>query len=214
MVASVAMRVDEIGPGLWRWTGRHPEWGREVGCVYHEAADAICLIDPLLPREDERRFWSALDRDVERIGRPVEVLITIYWHTRDARAFAERYGGRVRAHAPARAPIERRLGLAPRLFRPGDPLPGGIEAFVARGSEVVFWLTTQRTLVTGDVILGSEAHGLELCPPSWSPRGGGPARVRDHLRALAPLPIERVLVSHGEPVVERAHAAFARLLAA
>ncbi|MGZ4410692.1 MAG: hypothetical protein ACXVY8_01030 [Gaiellaceae bacterium] len=207
------MRVEEIDSGLWRWTGLHPEWNQEVGSVYHETAHAVCLIDPIVPPEDEERFWDRLGRDLERLGLPLHVLITIYWHTRDARAFVERCGARLWVHAPARAPIERRAGTAAVLFRPGDPLPGGIEAFVARGSEVVFWLPGPRSLVTGDVILGRDG-GLELCPPSWHPRGGGLAKVRENLRALAGLPVERLLVSHGEPVLENAHAALERLLAA
>jgi glyoxylase-like metal-dependent hydrolase (beta-lactamase superfamily II) len=208
------MRVDEIEPGLWRWTGWHREWKEEVAAVFCAAPDAICLIDPIVPPQDEARFWRALDRDVERLARPLQLLITIYWHARDARRVAERYGGRIWAHAPAQRPLERRLGLPLELFEAGQPLPGGIEAFVARGSEVVYWIPERRTLVTGDVILGDEAGGLALCPPSWGPKGGGPARVRENLRALESLPIERVLVSHGEPVLDDAHAAFARLLAA
>ena len=55
------MRVQEIEPGLWRWTGRHPDWtddenwDPEVGCVYHETAEAVLLIDPLVPPEDTAR---------------------------------------------------------------------------------------------------------------------------------------------------------------
>jgi glyoxylase-like metal-dependent hydrolase (beta-lactamase superfamily II) len=89
-----------------------------------------------------------------------------------------------------------------------------MQAFQARGSEVVFWIPEPRALVTGDVIVGAAGGGLELCPESWSPRGGGHAKVRENLSALAGLPIERVLVSHGEPVLEHGGAEFERLLKA
>lgn len=184
-----------------------------MGCVYWEGDDALCLVDPLVPQGKEEAFWLAFDRELERLRRPLEVLITIYWHTRDARRLAERYSGRIWAHAPARAPVERRLGCAVNLFEAGDRLPGGIEAIRARGSEVVFWIAVARTLVTGDVILAEEGE-LRLCPESWHPRGGGHERVRESLRALADLPVERVLTSHGEPVLEDAHAKLARLLSA
>jgi hypothetical protein len=86
------MEVLRVAPGLWRWTGYHEEWKEDVGCVYYEAPGAVVLIDPIVPPEDEERFWTALDHDVERAGRPVHVLVTIYWHTRSAKQIVERYG--------------------------------------------------------------------------------------------------------------------------
>jgi glyoxylase-like metal-dependent hydrolase (beta-lactamase superfamily II) len=204
--------VREITSGLRRWTGRHQEWKENVGSVSWQGGEALCLVDPIVPPENAAEFWSWLDSDVERLALPVHVLLTIYWHARQARAVVERYDARLWAHAPARAPIERRAGKVSDLFRPGDPLPGGLQAFQARGSEVVFWIPKAQALVTGDVILGTGRGRLELCPESWSPRGGGHAKVRENLRALAGLPIERVLVSHGEPVLERGRVAFERLL--
>ena len=67
------MEVTELAPGLWRWTGYHEEWKQDVGCVYVEAPDAIVLIDPQIPSEDEARFLAALDRDVKRERKPVHV---------------------------------------------------------------------------------------------------------------------------------------------
>jgi glyoxylase-like metal-dependent hydrolase (beta-lactamase superfamily II) len=205
------MNVLEIAPGLRRWTAWHEEWRKDVGCVLYEASDAFCLIDPLVSAERAEGFWAALDRDVERLGRPVHVLVTIYWHTRSAREVVERYGGTLWAHAKARVTVGRRAG-AVNTFEAGDRLPGGIEAFVARWSEVVYWIPEHRALVTGDVVLGAMDGGLRLCPESWTPKGGGHAKVRENLRPLLDLPVERVLVSHGEPVLEHGHAALERLL--
>jgi len=67
--------------------------------------------------------------------------------------------------------------------------------------------------VPGDVILGSEGGGLRLCPESWLPAGVGHARLRGILAPLLELPVERVLVSHGEPVSENARARLAEALA-
>ena len=109
------MRVQELELGLWRWTALHPdwssddEWGEEVGCVYLETDDAVTLIDPLVPPEDAERFYGALDRDIERAGKPVHALITIFWHARSTAALADRYPGmRVWAHEPARELVEER----------------------------------------------------------------------------------------------------------
>jgi len=206
--------VSRLDEGLWRWTGRHEEWRREVGCVYLETGDGVCLIDPLVPPEDPDRFWAALDRDVERAGGKVHVLVTVFWHTRHAREVIARYGGRVWASSRARAAVARRAGEVTDVFRPGDPLPGGIAALATgRSTEVAYHLPAHRTLVPGDVILGAEGGGLRLCPESWLPAGTGHARLRETLRPVLDLDVERVLVSHGEPVLAGGAAALRALLA-
>lgn len=208
------MEVSEIAPGLWRWTGRHEEWGHAVGCVYLETEQGVCLIDPLVPPEEPARFWSALDFDVERMGGEVHLLLTVFWHSRSARELAARYGARLWAPSRAKAAVERRAGNVSDPFRPGDPLPGGIQAFASgRSNEVVYWLPGHRALVAGDVILGDEDGGVRLCPESWLPAGTGHAEVRRALRPLLELEVERVLVSHGEPVLERGAEALRATLA-
>ncbi len=208
------MDVLEIAPGLWRWTGYHEEWKEDVGCVYCETEDGVVLIDPLVPPEDVGRFWRALDRDVERAGGPVHVLVTIFWHTRSAKAMVERYSARVWAPTTSRAAVARRSGTVTDAFRPGDSLPGGIAAFgTARRTEVVYWIPRHRALVPGDVLLGDGAGGVRMCPESWLPGSKGHAELAASLRPLLDLPVERVLLSHGEPVLANGRAALAAALA-
>ena len=174
----------------------------------------MVLIDPLVPAADADEFWRALDRDVERAGGAVHVLITIFWHARSAAEVVKRYGGRLWAPRRARAPIERRTGAVTDLFSPGDALPGGVEALAtARSTEVVYWLPGCRAVVPGDVILGAEGGGLRLCPDSWLPESTSQAQLRSSLQPLLDLPVERVLVSHGEPVLKGARRALERMLA-
>ena len=208
------MDVQELAPGLWRWTGFHEEWKEVVGCLYLEAPDAVVLLDPLVPPEDAERFWQALDRDVARAGKPVHVLVTVFWHTRDTRAVAERYHARVWAPARGRRAIERRAGRVTDAYTPGDELPGGTVALAtARAAEVVFWLPGHRAVVAGDVILGAPDGGLRLCPASWLPERATIAALRESLRPLLELPVERVLVSHGEPVLRDGATALREALA-
>ena len=192
------MRVQELSLGLWRWTGLHPDWTpeeggpegweQEVGCVYYEAPEAVVLVDPLVPPEDEERFLRALDRDVERVAKPVRVLLTVEWHSRSAQAIAERYGGELA----------------------GD-LPSGVEGHAAvHFEETIFWIAEHGALVFGDVVLGAE-DGVRLCPESWL-ENAGHAELEEALRPLLDLPVERLLVSHGEPVLTDGHAALARAL--
>lgn len=215
--------MHELAQGLWRWTARHPDWRPEEdalpgyepvgGSIAYRAPGALVLVDPLL--EDGSAVWEQLDPLVEQAGRPPDVLVTILWHTRSADAVAGRYPGtRVWAHEPAREAVAER-GPCTDVFRPGDQLPGGVRAIDAgRAWEVLFWLPEHAAVVAGDVLLGlPEGGGIRLCPDDWLgdlDRG----RLVDGLRAgLLELPIERVLVSHGEPVLEGGRDALERALA-
>jgi glyoxylase-like metal-dependent hydrolase (beta-lactamase superfamily II) len=207
------MEVARIERGLWRWTGYHVEWKENVGSVYCEGDDGIVLIDPMVPAEDSERFWNALDRDVERVGAPVHVLVTIFWHTRSTAAMVERYSARVWAPSSSRGAVARRAGGVTDAFRPGAALPGGLEAYgTTRRTEVVYWIPRYGALVPGDVLLGDGRGGIRMCPESWLPGAKGHAELAESLRPLLELPVRRILVSHGEPVLEDATQALAAAL--
>jgi glyoxylase-like metal-dependent hydrolase (beta-lactamase superfamily II) len=77
----------------------------------------------------------------------------------------------------------------------------------------VYWLPEHRALVPGDVLIADDG-GLRLCPESWLPEKKTLDDLRDSLRPVLDLPVELVLVSHGEPVLENARAALAGALSA
>ena len=170
------MDVRELRPGLWRWTARHPEWDdREVSSAYLEASDAVCLIDPLVPRGDEERFFAALDRDVERVGLPVAVVLTNPWHRRSADELAQRYGASVF------------VGVE-------GGLPGGLQAYPGgmQPEDVVIHAPSHRVLFTGDTLLDNE-----LCPEDWL--ADGREHHLDCLRVVVDLGADLVVPSHGSP---------------
>jgi glyoxylase-like metal-dependent hydrolase (beta-lactamase superfamily II) len=198
------MKVVELAPGLWRWTTPHPdwseaeEWPREVGSVYYEAPEATVLFDPLVPAGADRdRFFEALDRDVERAGRPVAIVLSLYDHERSAAELGERYGAELWAPAASVPRIETTVA---HPFAPGDALPGGLEALDAgRRGEVLLWIPAHGTLFTGDAILGSP-DGLRRCPDSWVSDGFDPDRFRELLARTLELPVRRVVPAHGDVV--------------
>jgi hypothetical protein len=149
------VEVLQLAPGLWRWTGIEPGSGQPVGSVYLEAPDAVVLVDPLVPPEDEERFWRALDRDVARCGRPVHVLLTTPRRSRSAALIAERYDAAVWD-----------------VIRPGDRLPGGVEARAAGPDEVELWIPAHGALVVGDAVVmpRREPRGRPA-PRGSAPRG-------------------------------------------
>jgi hypothetical protein len=96
------VEVVRLAEGLWRWTT-----APEVGSVYYEAPDAVVLFDPLLPAGEEE-FLAYLDRDVERLGLPVSILLTNPSRERSAPVLGERYGAGDRIPASVEAhPVER-----------------------------------------------------------------------------------------------------------
>jgi glyoxylase-like metal-dependent hydrolase (beta-lactamase superfamily II) len=209
-----AVQVTRLADGLWRWTALHPDWKpgdggpdgweQEVSCVYLEAPDHVVLVDPLVPGDERGRFYEALDRDVERAGRPVAIAITCESHGRSAAELRERYDAEVWAPAGAvgvtQAPVT-------RPFAPGDRLPGGLDALdVGFPAEVLLWIPAHATLVAGDAILGT-LDGLRRCPDSWLPRALAPARFVELLSRVLRLPVERVVPTHGDPVEQDAQAA-------
>jgi hypothetical protein len=151
------------------------------------------LIDPLDP-----------PRDVQRAG---HVLITVYWHGRSTKDVEAEH---VWASTRSAQPLRNRGIDVSDVFRGGAELPGGIHAFqTARAAEVVYWLPEQRAVVVGDVLLGSP---LRLCPERWLGKQTH-ADLRSALQPLLELPVERVLVSHGEPVLSGGAQALAAVLA-
>jgi glyoxylase-like metal-dependent hydrolase (beta-lactamase superfamily II) len=200
---SVVPRSDvtlaEVAPGLRRWTAWHEEWRQDVGCLAVDTDDGLVLIDPLDPPRELRR--------------PEHVLLTVFWHARSAKA------PRVWADPrSARRLASRGVELTDPIG-PGSSLPGGIRAIeTARRGEVVYWLPRQRAVAVGDVLLGAGAkphatdEPLRLCPERWL----GNATLDDLRESLAPLrelPVVRVLVSHGEPVLRGGGRALATVLA-
>jgi glyoxylase-like metal-dependent hydrolase (beta-lactamase superfamily II) len=192
------MHVRELAPGLWLWSAPHPnwrgatDWPEDVNCVYYEATDATVLIDPLVPADEEEEFWEALDRDVERAGEPVRILLTAPWHQRSADVVAERYSASIWAHE---AGLERLSATA----EPG-PLPAGVEAFVPEGlgeGEVAFFIRPHGTLVVAEFFVG-KGGGLRFC---ISPGIRDRQALHDSLQRLLALSVERVVVAHGEPVL-------------
>ena len=90
-------------------------------------------------------------------------------------------------------------------------MPAGVEVVLDRWDERVYWIPEHRALVFGDVVLG-RGGGLEL-PRTWIGEEHYD-EVVEGLRPLLDLPVERVLVTHGEPVLEDGRAALAAALGA
>jgi len=141
--------------------------------------------------------------------------MTVYWHGRSTKNVEAQH---VWASSRSAQPLRNRGIKVTDVFRAGDELPGGIQAFqTPRAAEVVYWLPQQQALVVGDVLLGAGAkpratdEPLRLCPERWLGKATH-EDLREALRLLLELPVERVLVSHGKPVLRDARAALAAMI--
>lgn len=206
----------ELAPGLTAWTAYHEEWRRDVRCVALEAGGELVLVDPLAPPTlaAARRFWHRLDA-VACAARAVHVVLTLHYHERSAAAVADRYRTRPGATVWAPTGSERRVDLVPdRLFRAGDPLPGGLEARATpRPGEAVLWLPAAGALVAGDVLLGAGPRSrFRVCPASWLPRDVRRADAAAVLRPLLELPVELLVPLHGDLVATGARDELRRAL--
>jgi hypothetical protein len=204
------MAPEQLDHGLWRWSAPHPEWQpasgespadwpRDVGCVLLQTPSMALFIDPLLP-PGTSAFWRWADERCA--GRSVAVFTTVSFHARSRDAFIARYGA---ANYGGDG-------------RDEELLPGEVQLLpIDRLGETLVWLAGLRTLIPGDSILGTGRGRLRLCPESWLESAPGRvtlADLRDRLSTLLTLPIERVLVSHGEPVLTGGSDALARALEA
>jgi hypothetical protein len=195
--------VEELAPGLWRWTAFHADWKEEVGSVALETDAGLVFIDPLDPPAE--------------LGAPDHVLLTVYFHARASSTLGAPHvwapGGSVRSLGNRGIVVTDPIGA-------GTELPGGIVAIEAdrRPAEVVYLLAKQRAVVVGDVLLGAgakpkaTAEPLRLCPERWLGGSRTHEQLRESLRPLLGHRLERILVSHGAPVLERGEEELAAVL--
>ena len=172
--------MQELRPGLWTWNARHPEAPEDEHWgpdVRSYAYDAgKCLV-----LFDPLAPPSLLDNLAE--SKDVAVVRTVEWHERSIDECVERFG----AHRYAAT----------------DELPADVEARpLDYGDEVTFWIPKHGALVFGDAVT---SEGTLRARYDWNPPGVTPAQMREALRPLLELPVQMVLVTHGDAVVDDAH---------
>ena len=205
----MSAKPKKLANGLWRWTERHPEWhpgefGREVACFAVQAGKDTLLIDPLLP-EDDTAVLALVD---EILTDRLTVLVTIPYHVRSAEAIWRRYRKQaettIRGHAAAAKRLDDRSGF--REIDPAKELPGGVTAHrigKPRRHETPLHLPSHGALVFGDAV--AEVDGRLRV---WSDRKVDDKvdrfyreRFNPTLEPLLDLDFQRVLVTHGQPVM-------------
>jgi hypothetical protein len=195
--------MNEIAPGLHRWTARHPDWhpggfGAEVASYALVDGKTLVLIDPLLLPDRE-----ALLDDLARHASDTYIFITIGYHVRSAAALAQRYDATI--HGPAQA--GKRLGptKAFTLLEPGTPGPAGVTAHTIgkpRRGETPLHFPSHDALAFGDALVTTPEGDLRMwCqePVTAARAGFYRDRFAPTLEPLAALQPRHVLPTHGAP---------------
>ena len=187
----------EIGPGLWRFTlprrGMPPT---KTGYVLRDGGNTI-VIDPPVGGEVEG-LLSVLD-EIVRGG--VRILVTTPFHVRQSELLWLRWRHQhdvtIFGHEHCATRLNDRSAFRPLVG--GETLDGGVRAYsIGRpgSAEIPFELPSHRALAFGDTVLGIDG-GLRV----WPRKRDSYEQLLSTLQPLAHLNVDRVLVTHGDPVL-------------
>src|SRR5262245_15663261 len=202
----MGVEFTDLAPGLWLWRQRYPDWRAEAGwepvvtSTFVECGGEAALLDARVPEDDAEALWERLD------ARPPTLAVVLKPdHVRDVDAIVRRYG--IPAFGPWLFWRQNIPETELEPIQPGTTLPGGMVALHdGRGlGETPLWVPDQRTVVFADALTAQGDGVLRVWGTPWHAE-----RVLPALRDLLQLPFERVIVSHGRPVHDRA--AFERAL--
>ena len=220
----------ELAPGIRSWSTPHPEYRtatEEVVSYALTVGHVVALVDPLVPPEEDPErdtVLGELDRLVLGASR-LELFVTIPYHARSSELLFERYWGRLATRVWGHAAVRKRfawdtpLNEIPKVKTGhGVEIAGGIASAWAIGNprryETPLYFPSLRALVFGDAVVALESGELRV----WDQSGGSPdwyeRRLLPTLEPLAKLDVERVLVTHGAPVLEGGRRALRDALAA
>jgi hypothetical protein len=214
----------QLAPGLWRWTARHPEWhpgefGAEVGSYLLDAGEGdTLLVDPLLPPDAE----PALDLIGEQLGDRLSIVISVPYHVRSSEEIRERFGKDTEigiwGHPACRKRLDDETG-----FHDIDPtardqaIPAGVTAHAIgkpRRHETPLYLPSHSALVFGDAVAEVDGELRVWAEGRVDAKAERFYRERFNptLEPLLELGFDRVLVTHGEPVMSDGRAQLKRAL--
>jgi hypothetical protein len=195
----------EVASGLWQLSARRRgQPSTKTGYVLRDGPNTI-LVDPVIAGEPELCF-AALDEIA--CGR-IRILITTPFHVRDSELLYQRwrdeYQVTIYGHRLCATRLHDHSDFQP--LQGGETLEGGVRAHSLgqrQNAEIPFEIPSHQALAVGDRLLEIDGE-LRFWPPKYADT------ERDHawyeqsflpaVRSLAQLPIERVLVTHGAPVL-------------
>lgn len=185
--------MDEIAPGIWHWTARHPRIGMDVSSYYLSGPSV--LLDPLVPDAEVERL--------EELGPPREIFLTNRHHWRDCSKLATRLGLTVRAPRTGMHEFDDGDPVEPYDF--GDSLAGGAVEVHEVGAicpdEAALHIPGASALAVADGVINY--GGLRFVPDNFmdDPEDTKAALRAAYARLSDELEFDHLLVAHGEPMI-------------
>ena len=196
--------MQEISSGLWHWTARHPQIGTEVSSYY--LAPERVLVDPLLPPGGLQWFS-------EQASEPEHIVLTNRHHDRDTWKLHDAFGCEVHCIDNGVSELEGRGPVTPFAF--GEELPGRIVAHEVDSispDETALHIPDHDALAIADgVVRWPGVDGLAVVPDQLmdDPQATKQGLCRAY-RGLVDLDFDRLLLAHGDPVIEEGREALRR----
>jgi hypothetical protein len=207
--------LEKLASGLWQLS--QPRQGippMSTAYVLHDEVGTI-LVDPLA-RERDAETLEALDGLVRG---PVRILVTIPFHVRGSellwRRWRQRHAVMIFGHAQCLSRLDDDSGF--QALEGGETLDGGIRVHTfgrPQRSEMPFELPSHRALAFGDTVLEIDGQLRVWAEVDTDRRRAWyDKRFLPTLQPLTELDLERVLVTHGQPVLHEGVRALADCLA-
>lgn len=192
--------MQEVLPGVYHWTARHPKIHVEVSSYWLDEHGV--LIDPLVPPD------VGIDWFAGRPSKPSAIVLSNRHHYRHSGELAQAFGCEV--HCNRAGLHEFTHGEAVKGFDIGDELQGGVVAHELDAicpDDTALHIPAKRAVVIADGVVRGGPHGqdglLGFVPDTLM--DDPPATKRGLLDACARLlehiDFDHLLLAHGGPVI-------------
>lgn len=180
----------QLRPGLWLWHTYDPTVKTELFSSAIATPSGIFLVDPI-PLPD--RHLATLTE----AGPVTGIIVTNANHQRAAFDYSDRFSVPVLGHPETLAAIKpTRVGDLAEAGLDRIDIPGAVTGEIA-----LYQPSNGGTLIVGDALINLEGYGFTFLPAKYCL---DQKQMRQSLRKLLPLPVERLLFAHGTPVITQA----------
>ena len=188
MDTPVATSLQLIRDGVFTWQAFSPHHKVELTSSAIVVNGDLYVFDPI-PLTEE------LMQSLEVQGCPKAVILTNENHLRNSEGFARRWKIPVVASDAARVD-----GVPMVPIRSGQSMCDSfqvIELGGGAGGELAFIQHEKRVVILGDALFNLPTHGFDILPERYCTSR---PRLISHLRDLAKLDFDLLLMAHGQPI--------------
>ena len=195
-----ALELEPVVPGIFLWRYYDPSIKTDLFSTGLQMESGMFLIDPISLAPDA----------LTQLNRVAGIIVTNENHLRAAAQFAERFHVPIYAEATAAVALTGATPIAlESQFTPG--LTAISVDGAAAGEIAIYWEAEKGSMVMGDALINFEPYGFTFLPSKYCSNF---KLMRTSLTKLLDYPFERMLFSHGEPILSHARERLEALLEA